>query len=179
MFLVLCTLTSFTVLKILSLSGVAHAQQKTNKKLLQTNTESWMSNWHFTSPAMTRRIWLLWKYRFLAVVRCQAVWALALPLDYISDVDLWLGESGCRGNSFLAVVRCQAVWALAHSLGYISDVDRGACCMGNSLSSISPLSGPALWRGPSSAAAKWPQWDITTVGVALPDPPNWESLKWE
>ena len=58
-----------------------------------------MSNWHFTSPAMTRRIWLLWKYRFLAVVRCQAVWALALPLDYISDVDLWLGESGCRGNT--------------------------------------------------------------------------------
>ena len=80
--------------------------------------------------SMTRRIWLPWKY--------------------------W----------FLAVVKCQAVWALPHSLGYISDVDRGACCMGNSLSSISPLSRPAPWEDPSVPL----QSDHSEMS------PQWESL---
>ena len=50
----------------------------------------------------------------------------------------------------------QAVWTLALVLDYVSDVERGwggTCCMGNSLSSVSPLLRPAPWRGLASAAA--------------------------
>ena len=115
---------------------------------------------HQWPGSRTRQVWLPWKYRFLAVVRCQAAWALALPLSYIIR---------CTGGG-------PAAWATAclpyHPCPGLRPGDDPPAPL-QSDDSETPR------RRPSSAAAKWRQWDVTTVGVALRDPLNWESPKWE
>ena len=108
-------------------------------------------------PKLQWHLWQLLRQRW-----CQAVWALALPLDYISDVAEmgwvggWVGVGGrgsvtWRGGDLSDAERGDLSDV---ERGDLSDVERGTRCMGNSLSSISPLTRPAPWRGHPSAAAK-------------------------